>query len=165
MYTGMKTLVITLGVVIFALLAVLFFYNPKPAPAHPGGGVRTSTADSTSTTQGVVSPDAHVVVTEPLPSSTVASPLTIKGSVTGGGWFFEATFPVKVMDSNGAILGRGQAQAQGDWTTTGTVPFTATISFTKPDTANGMIVFAKDNPSGAPQNDMSFSIPVVFGNN
>ena len=80
----------------------------------------------------------------------------------GGGWFFEASFPVKVVDADGIVLGQGQAQAQGDWMSTGTVPFVASISFATPYSATGTIVLAKDNPSGMLQNDLPLRVPVAF---
>jgi hypothetical protein len=43
------------------------------------------------------------------------------------------------------------------------VAFTATVSFVpQPAGSKGTIVFLKDNPSGMPENDDSFSLPIVF---
>jgi len=43
------------------------------------------------------------------------------------------------------------------------VPFTATLTFTKPPYENsGTLILKKDNPSGLPQNDAALEIPIVF---
>jgi hypothetical protein len=152
----MKKIVIIFAVIIVVLLGVLIFI-PAKAPEGPPGSTATSTIP-----QPAISADGHVSVTTPHAGDVVSSPVTITGTVTGGGWFFEASFPVKVIDADGAVLGRGQAQAHSDWMTTGTVPFAATITFTAPHSGTGTIVLAKDNPSGMPQNDMSLAIPVRF---
>ena len=135
-----KIIAIVLGVIIVILIGVLIFVHPAKGP---------------TITQGlqISLPQANAIVT---------SPAAIEGTVTGGGWFFEASFPIKILDSDGTVLGQGTAQALSDWMSTGTVPFSASIPFTTPHDATGTIVFSKDNPSGAPENDMSFSIPISF---
>jgi hypothetical protein len=140
----LKVIVIAFAVIIVVLLGVLTFVKPVQGPAFS------------------VSPDGHVMVTTPLPNTLIASPVTVSGSVVNGQWFFEASFPVKVLDGDGTVIGQGQAQAQSDWTATGTVPFSANISFTAPHYATGTIVFSKDNPSGMPGNAEEFSVPVMF---
>lgn len=102
-----------------------------------------------------------IQVTSPIASTTLTSPLTIHGKARGT-WYFEASFPVKVYDADGKLLGTGIAQAQGDWMTEDFVPFTTIIEFTKPTTATGTIVFEKDNPSGLPENDKSLTVDVTF---
>jgi hypothetical protein len=92
---------------------------------------------------------------------SASAPVKISGSARGN-WYFEASFPVQVLDSDGTVLGSGTGQAQGEWTTTNYVPFIGEISFTKPKGKTGSIVFKKDNPSGLPANDDSVSIPINF---
>jgi heme/copper-type cytochrome/quinol oxidase subunit 2 len=156
----MKKIVIALGVIIVILLGVLLFYNPAKAPPVSPNNNTTSTAPVAPA--AIVSADGHLAVTSLHANDLVASPLTVSGTVTGGGWFFEASFPVKVLDGNGTTIGKGTAQAQADWTSTSSVPFTAIVSFTAPLSATGTVVLSKDNPSGLPQNDASLSIPVRF---
>ncbi|MFA7702048.1 MAG: Gmad2 immunoglobulin-like domain-containing protein, partial [Patescibacteria group bacterium] len=91
----------------------------------------------------------------------VSSPLSIEGSALGT-WFFEGSFPVKVLDQSGQELGRGVAQAQESWMTTGFVPFKASIVFTKPTSSTGSLVLQKDNPSGLSQNDKQVVFPINF---
>ncbi len=149
----LKVVVAVFTVVIVILLGLLIFVNPAKGPSAPGVN---------ETIQPATSPDGHVVVSAPLPDALVVSPVSISGAVTGGGWFFEASFPVKVLDGDGAVIGEGQARAQNNWMSTGTVPFSGSITFSVPKYANGTVVFAKDNPSGMPQNAEEFSVPVRF---
>ena len=155
--TALKALAIVFAVIIIVLLGVLFFYNPAKAPQLPPDNV-----GGAKILQPTMSADGHLGVTAPQPGALVTSPVTVIGTVTGGGWFFEATFPVKVLDSDGAVLGAGTAEAQADWMSTGTVPFTAIVQFTAPHGVTGTVVLSKDNPSGLAKIDGSLSIPVRF---
>ncbi len=101
-----------------------------------------------------------VDVYAPLPNSIVESPLEITGEARG--WYFEGSFPVKITDANGNILGQAPAEAQGDWMTTSSVPFKATIGFSTSTTKNGYLILEKDNPSGMPEKAESVEIPVKF---
>lgn len=102
-----------------------------------------------------------IEVTQPQPGATVTSPLMVSGRARGG-WYFEASFPVRLLDADRNELAIAPAQAQGDWMTTEFVPFSVTLNFTTTAT-NGLLVLEKDNPSGLPENDASIEIPVVFG--
>ena len=42
------------------------------------------------------------------------------------------------------------------------VPFEAKLEFQKPATGTGTLTFQKDNPSGLPEHDDAFQIPVRF---
>lgn len=96
-----------------------------------------------------------------LPDALVQSPLKVAGEARGT-WYFEASFPVKLVDGNGQQLAAAPAQARGDWMTADFVPFEAVLNFDAPQTATGFLVLEKDNPSGLTQNAESFSVPVRF---
>jgi len=99
-----------------------------------------------------------------MPNETVRSPLLVKGRARGN-WFFEASFPVVIVDWDGRIIGQGIAQAQGEWMTTEFVPFEATLTFTADPQAystRGSLILQKDNPSGLPEYDDALEIPVVI---
>jgi hypothetical protein len=97
----------------------------------------------------------------PVRNQKISSPIFVKGEARGQ-WYFEASFPIQVLDEDGTVLGQGTGQAQGEWTTTNYVPFIGEINFTKPKGKTGSIIFKKDNPSGLPANDDSVSISVSF---
>ncbi len=103
-----------------------------------------------------------IQVASPQPGDTVSSPLQLTGQATGL-WFFEASAPVVVEDTNGNVLGQSYVTAQGDWMTTNFVSFSGNISFNVPaGVTNGFIIFKKDNPSGEPQFDDELAVPVQF---
>jgi hypothetical protein len=100
-------------------------------------------------------------VNNPRPNQLISSPLNISGEAVGG-WFFEASFPVKLFDENGTELRAVVAQAESDWMTENFVPFSATLEFETPITTKGILVFKKDNPSDLPQNADQLTMPIRF---
>ena len=102
-----------------------------------------------------------VQVTSPAPNALVSSPLVVTGQARGT-WYFEASFPVRLLDADGTILAVAPAQAQGEWMTEEFVPFAVTLVFAMPATSTGTLVLEKDNPSGLPENAASVEIPVQF---
>ena len=108
--------------------------------------------------------DVHadlIHLSAPLARAVVTSPLVVTGEARGI-WYFEASFPVKLLDGNGTVLAQVPARAQGEWMTTAFVPFKATVAFPTPTTATGTLVLQKDNPSGLAEHDDSISVPVRF---
>ena len=100
-------------------------------------------------------------VTRPSPREKISTPLTISGEARGY-WYFEASFPIELLDSNGNSLAVSFATAQSEWMTENFVPFEATLIYTKPATKTGILILKKDNPSGLPEHDDSIEIPVPF---
>lgn len=92
---------------------------------------------------------------------TITPPLTVTGEARGN-WFFEASFPIKVIDQDGNVLANSFVQAQGEWMTTDYVPFKGEITFIAKQDGPGFLVFAKDNPSGLPENDKEIRLPVML---
>ncbi|RJQ28566.1 hypothetical protein C4571_03420 [Candidatus Parcubacteria bacterium] len=100
-------------------------------------------------------------VSEPRPDQVIARPVVVAGEARGN-WYFEASFPIEILDGDGSSLGVGIAQAQGEWMTTDFVPFRTTIDYKTPKHPNGTVVFRKDNPSGLPEHDAELRVPVRF---
>ncbi len=106
--------------------------------------------------------DDLITVDLPTPGSVVSSPLAFSGQARGT-WFFEASFPVVLVDWDGKIIGQGIAQAQGEWMTEDYVPFSGSLEFTMPDYGErGALIFQKDNPSGLPQYDKALEMGIYF---
>lgn len=97
----------------------------------------------------------------PVSNLLVTSPLKITGQARGK-WFFEASFPVKILDANSKVLGQALATTTDDWMTDNFVPFTATLIFLTSTTSKGTLVLEKENPSGLPQNADHLEIPIKF---
>ena len=88
------------------------------------------------------------------------SPLVVTGEARGF-WFFEASFPVKLVDEQGNLIVQGIAQAQDEWMTENFVPFKVTLEFSTFATS-GFLVLEKDNPSGLPENADEIRAPIRF---
>lgn len=139
----------------FVVLFVLPAVSNAPTTHGPG-------SDTTGTTPPAPAALANTItVDQPLPKATITSPLTITGKARGT-WFFEASAPVELKDASGVVIAHGVLQATGDWMTTDFVPFTGTLTFTKPVTKTGTLVLKNDNPSGDPKRQKELDIPVVF---
>jgi hypothetical protein len=125
-------------------------------PQQPGNG--NSSAASSQVASMSQHPD--IQVDAPAANAVVQSPLVVTGRARGT-WYFEASFPVRLLDSAGNELAVSPAEAQSDWMTTDFVPFQTTLVFTT-TSQTGSLVLEKDNPSGEPQNAASVVIPVDF---
>ncbi|MCX6715041.1 MAG: hypothetical protein NTX72_04455 [Candidatus Uhrbacteria bacterium] len=80
-----------------------------------------------------------------------------------GSWFFEGSFPIVLLNGKKEIIASGTAQAKGNWMTADFVPFEATLKFDETHLTNaGTLVFKNDNPSGLPENEKTFSVPVAL---
>lgn len=189
------TAVIVLGLVVLAVIAFtlppLLGTNGDPTPktactleakicpdgtavGRTGPNCEFAACPSPVTTPTTSAPDdvqLHIdskadliVMDTPVRDSVVVSPITITGKARGT-WFFEASFPITIVDWDGRIIGEGHAEAQSDWMTTEFVPFIANVTFAVPENTpyrRGAIILRKDNPSGLPQNDDALEIPVRF---
>ena len=111
-----------------------------------------------------------IMVESPRPEETITSPLVIRGAARGN-WFFEATFPVVLVDWDGLIIAQHYAQAQGEWMTEEFVPFEGKLEFQNPVfpgadqdhfSRRGALILQKDNPSGLPEHDDALEIPIRF---
>lgn len=98
---------------------------------------------------------------KPLPDVILVSPATIEGRVRGP-WYFEASFPVYLLDAEGDTIARTPARADGDWMTPEFVTFRATLAFTTPASKFGTLILAKDDPSGLPEHAAELRVPIRF---
>jgi len=98
-------------------------------------------------------------INQPRPNDTISSPFIIKGEARGY-WFFEASFPVKLLDENGNIIKQTIAQAQDEWMTEDFVSYEAVLTFSVPKDQKGTLILQKDNPSGLPEHDDELRIPI-----
>lgn len=170
MISRTNALLTTLILIIIALVGYLAYQNqidvlpiptpqeqpaPSPTPSPAPAPIPAPTPTPTSTQNPLIQ------VTAPIQNSLVTSPLQITGQARGN-WYFEASFPIRLEDANGVVLGRTTGQAQADWMTTNFVPFSATLTFTTPTTTTGWLFLEKDNPSGLPANAAQIQIPVTF---
>lgn len=106
--------------------------------------------------------EVNVLINTPQPNQLVTSPLLVQGEISGT-WFFEASLPIKLVDSEGNVLSQSYALADGDWMTEELVPFSGVLDFIVPvDFESGYLLISRDNPSGLPENDGFIRMPVRF---
>ncbi|MES2953521.1 MAG: Gmad2 immunoglobulin-like domain-containing protein [Patescibacteria group bacterium] len=115
--------------------------------------------DDTATVDTTPQVGELITISAPRPGDTVSSPIHLSGQARGY-WYFEASFPVELLDSTGKQLAIVPAQAQGEWMTDAFVPFMADISYELSADTDGVLVFKKDNPSGLAEHDAEVRVPV-----
>jgi hypothetical protein len=97
----------------------------------------------------------------PFPGAVTGKEFSVVGQARGV-WFFEASFPVKLIDKDGKELDVAVAEAQGDWMTENFVSFKADLKAPQSYIGPATLVLMKDNPSGLPENDASISFPITI---
>ncbi len=100
-----------------------------------------------------------IKITNIEPNQAVSSPIKITGQARGT-WFFEGSFPVKLISESGEQLATGTAQAEGDWMTENFVNFNVNLTYGATTSTKAILIFEKDNPSGLLANEAAFALPV-----
>ena len=96
----------------------------------------------------------------PFPGAVTGKEFSVIGQARGN-WFFEASFPIDLLDKDGNVLVNTFATAEGDWMTTEFIPFKAEIKAPIDYIGPAILVLKKDNPSGLPEHDASISFPIT----
>ncbi len=175
-----KILIYILGVIIIALIVWLVSTYSTHAPqnditnfdecAAAGNPImesypaRCMTKDGKSFTQDIgneMEKQNVIRIDNPRPNAIVGNTIEINGQAKGS-WFFEASFPIKLIDENENELAAAIATAKSDWMTEDFVPFEAKIEFTNPGIKKADLMLLKDNPSGLPENDDFLRVPIKF---
>lgn len=151
-----RTWVVILVVLFLVILGLSWALISIPAPTPPI--TATTTPPIATTTKPL---RERVVVTSPKANSSVGNTFVVSGSAPGP-WYFEASFPIKIVDKDNNFIGQGIAQAQGEWMTTDQVTFTATVTLVGSYSGPATVVLMRDNPSGMPENDDSVSVPITI---
>lgn len=111
-----------------------------------------------------------IIIEFPTTNQIISSPLIIKGRAKGN-WFFEATFPVTLVDWDGRIIAESYVTAKDDWMTESFIPFEGKLEFKNPSFPNtdvdhfshrGTLIFRSANPSGLPEHQYYFELPIRF---
>lgn len=98
----------------------------------------------------------NIVVENPYPNAVTGKEFSVTGKARGT-WYFEASFPIQVLDKDGKVLATSIAQAQSNWMTTDFVPFKADIKIPESYMGKATLLLKNDNPSGLPEKDSSAS--------
>ena len=136
-------------------------FEAKPStPCWPDNSEPVQIPNDTPLDESDNATSSEVLILQPQPNTLVVSPLTVKGQARGG-WFFEASLPVKLVDANYQVIVAHYGTAESDWMTTEFVPFSSILEFSTTATS-GFLIISKDNPSGLPEYDAAISWPVNF---
>lgn len=97
----------------------------------------------------------------PTPGAVTGKDFSVIG-VARGMWYFEATFPIDVLDKNGNKLVQTYASAEGEWMTENFVPFKSEIKIPETYIGPATLVLHRSNASGLPEHDASISFPFII---
>jgi hypothetical protein len=136
-----------------ALAATLAACSPAP----------TTTATTQSPVRTAVAPsDTNLAsITSPMMGAQSKSPLVVTG-IAPNNWYFEASFPARLVDLNNQVLAEAPAQAQTDWTVQGPVAFKAALSFVVLTETHATLVLQEDMPGENNPSPREVRIPVVL---
>ncbi len=156
-----KPIIFSVIILVVLILIGLIFdigrKEPEPTDFKENIAVREIVSESAPLTS-----DMPIYVSSVKDGQEVLSPIKIVGKARGS-WFFEASFPIELVDSDGNTIGRAIATADGDWMTTNFVNFTAELEYKKSTSTNrALLVLNKDNPSDDRRLDQSIFIPVIL---
>ncbi len=149
---------------LFLIILLCFFIANKVfAPQKDLGGEYNSpqyTLKDLQITYNNATSD-NIVVDLPSPGAVTGKTFTVLGKARGP-WYFEASFPITVLNEKGEIIAGSIATAKSEWMTTDFVPFEAIITIPESYIGKAVLVLKKDNPSGLPEKDASISFPFTI---
>jgi len=140
-----------LYIVIILIILVGFFYGYSYFKSEP---VISEQISYTNASADLIVPEL------PFPGAVVGKEFFVIGKARGN-WYFEATFPVEVLDKDGKTIAWSFAQAQGEWMTEDFVPFKGEIKAPESYIGPATLILHKDNASGLPEHDASISFPIT----
>lgn len=154
--------------VVIVVGALFLFLTPAPNTVPENGlggqGLPADPSQSGEPTYYQASAD-DIQVTLPFPGAVTGQDFSVRGKARGY-WFFEASFPVFLLDADGNQIAVGLAAPEPpgtEWMTTEFVNFKADVQaggYTGPAT----LVIMRDNASGLPEHDayLLFDITVEY---
>jgi hypothetical protein len=153
-----KNILLVLSLVVFILAVGGYIYSTEPNADRTG-----SSEMERARIESQIAEKGNLIKVENIKfGEKISSPLRITGQARGN-WYFEASFPIFLMDASNNVIVQSFATAKSEWMTTDFVPFEAEVEFTRPAGVNyGYLILKKDNPSGLPEYDDQLEIPIDF---
>jgi len=137
---------------LIALAIVLAACSPAP----------TTTSEPPPAPTAVAPTDTNLAsVTTPIMGTQSKSPLIVTG-IAPNNWYFEASFPARLVDLNDQVIAEGPAQAQTDWTVQGPVAFKAELNFLVLQETHATLVLQEDMPGEDHAAPREVRIPVIL---
>jgi len=150
-YMKKNILIVAILGIIVVLIGFLFWPNSEPAnnnqPQNPPTG------------------GEGIQINSPKGNEEISSPFKIIGVVNGNGWggFEGQVGTVKLLDNNGNQLGATILTAITDWMQP-VINFETYLQFLSDKDQDGKLVFLNENPSGLPDKNKEFILPVKIKN-
>lgn len=148
-----KEIKIILGLILLILVGYAIFSSSEKVPEQNQEILEEITYDRASTDL--------IVVELPFPGAVTGKGFSVIGRARGY-WFFEASFPITVLDKDGKVLVETYATAQGEWMTEDFVPFKGDVKIPESYIGPATLILRKDNASGLPEHDASISFPFII---
>jgi hypothetical protein len=146
-------------IIILIVLAVALFGGFVYFKKHAEAPVITN--QNTPVITYINSSKDLIQVDLPYPGAVTGKEFAVMGKARGT-WYFEASFPVQVLDKEGNVLFAAPAQAQSNWMTEDFVPFKVNVKVPESYIGPATLILKKDNPSGEPSRDASISFPFTI---
>jgi len=157
--------------VVVGLVYLVWAPEARTPTSIPDGMQEVSSTPSTSTgvkpgSSGFTYQNASadiIIVDLPFPDAVTGKEFSVRGKARGP-WFFEASFPVFLLDKNNNQIAEAIATVEPpttNWMTNDFVPFKADIITPKSYIGPATLVLMKDNPSGDPAHDASVSFLIT----
>lgn len=155
-------ILIILAVIIIGLI-VIFNWPFGSFSSMFSGAPKNQNSAATQTGQPKAGSVVGIDVTSPTIYQNVSSPITIAGTVNGGGWggYEGQVGSVVLLDNQGKELAKAPLTATSDATKT-QITFQTTITLSTKYTGNATLVFSNENPSGAAANNKIYGLPIVI---
>ena len=96
---------------------------------------------------GVPPLQKQAIFSSPEPNELVTSPLKVEGTAYKA-FYYEGEVDLLIEDANGNEIAGWYGSAKGDWFNQDMTPFTASIVFTPPETAEGALVIYRETEAG-----------------
>lgn len=132
--------------------------NPRQCKTSDGRTYTEELPESityTNTSKDIITVDL------PYPEAVTGKIFSVTGKARGE-WFFEASFPIEILDEGGRSLVRTHAQAEGEWMTENFVPFKGDVVIPATYTGKATIILKKDNPSGMIEKEAYLAFPITI---
>lgn len=170
--TKEKFALISIAVLIIFAFGLRFYQSVQDSKKNGELVVIKPVATSTSAAETPIVEDAvasttdlGIIIDQPKPNESFSDPFAVTGKARGS-WFFESSFPLKIIDEQAKVLGTGVAIAQANSLTSDFVPFVGFIEFLPDEklapSTKALLVFTNDNPSGLPENEISTTVPIII---
>ncbi len=167
-----KFALISIGVLILFAFGLRIYQSVQNSKTNGELVVVKPAATSTITTTTPVAEvpvapvaDLGIIIDQPKSEESFSNPFAVTGKARGK-WYFESSFPLKIVDEQAKVLGTGVAIAQSDALTENYVPFIGFMEFLpeeKPASGTkAFLIFTNDNPSGLPENEISTTVPIII---